>query len=157
MERGSGRRAVGAAALLFAVLAGPAHAATAPAQAQEAPLQELPPQTLSAGQCALALWTRASPAKRVFMAFNRPALARIQTGGRTLELALQSRDGAETYGHAARETFKAGGVEVTTEIEIEPRGGLLSGAVVSSGTLEYKDPAGWSVVLPVAGLLACQS
>jgi len=148
------KQAVAAAALLIATVAGPTYAAAPPAR--EASLQELPPQTLSAGQCALALWTRESPAKRVFMAFNRPAVARIQTGGRTQELALKSRDGAETYGHSTRETFQGGGAEVTTEIEIEPRGGLLSGAVVSSGTLEYKDPAGWSVVLPVAGLLACQ-
>lgn len=121
------------------------------------PLQELPTQTLASGQCALVLWTRTTPARRVFMALNDPAGAKVQVAGRTLDLPRTAWDGAPVFSHYPQQSFSGGGWTVKIGVEFDSRSGLVGGAVAPSGTLELTDAKGVSTVLPVAGMVACQS
>lgn len=150
-----------AAALTAVVLAGcaasPSNLASALAAAgagASIPLEELPPQHLAKGQCALFLWSRGAAARRVVMALNEPPMARIRVAGRTLDLARTDWDGRSSFGHFAHQTFAADGVTLT--LDLGDRRELQGGAVVTSGVLDYRDPAGWSIVLPVGGVIACQ-
>lgn len=119
-------------------------------------LQELPTQKLASGQCALVLWTRTAPARRVFMAVSEPAGAKVQSGGRTVDLARSGASGEAVYGHFPEETFAGGGWEVKATVGFDTKGALVGGALVPSGSLEVRDARGWTTVLPVAGMVACQ-
>ncbi len=132
--------------------------AGAPRAAEQGlPLQELPTQTLVRGQCALVLWTRTAPARRVFMALNDPAGALVQVGGKTVTLARTAWDGAAVFSHYPHQTFSGDGWTLKIDVEFDTRSGLVGGAVAPSGSLELSDAKGWSTVLPVAGMVACQS
>lgn len=120
-------------------------------------LGELPPQKLARGQCALVLWSKELRARRIVMALNAPALARIQVGGRTLELPRTALDGPEVFGHPARQTFAAAGRTLTLEIEVAEGRDLPGGVVVTGGAVDYRDPSGWSTLIPVGGLIACDT
>jgi hypothetical protein len=91
------------------------------------------------------------------MALNSPALARVRIGGRTVDLPRTSFEGEAAFGHYPEQRFAGDGVTLSMQVEIEARGALVGGAVAPSGTLTYEDRSGESVVLPVAGLVACQS
>jgi hypothetical protein len=139
-------------ACALALAAGAARAAEG-----DVPLQELPPQTLDKGQCALALWTRTTPARRVFMAFSTPAAAKVQAGGRTLTLPRTAWDGEAVFGHYPRQTYAGSGWTLRVTVEFDARSGLVGGAVAPSGAIELTDAQGLSLVVPVAGLVACQA
>lgn len=144
----------------FAALATlPAAAAQAPsavASAESIPaLQELPPQRLVKGQCALVAW-RLADRRRIFMALAEPAVGRLQIGGATRDLPRQAQDGPVAYGHAARQTFADGGLSVTLDVEFDSERRLLGGALIRQGTLELKAASGWSTLTPVGGLVACE-
>lgn len=140
------------AGLAAALAAGTARSADA-----DLPLQELPTQTLVHGQCALVLWTRTTPARRVFMALNDPAGAKVQVGGKTLTLARTAWDGSAVFSQYPSQSFTGGGWTVKIGVEFDTRSGIVGGAVAPSGTLELSDAKGWSTVVPVAGMVACQS
>lgn len=146
---------------LLLLAGGCSSARDAPAAAPRAdpsiPLGELPPQKLGEGQCALFLWSRSEPPRRVFMALNTPALARVRIGGRTVDLPRTSFEGDAAFGHYPEQTFAGEDVTLSMQVEIEARGALVGGAVAPTGTLTFDDRSGQSVVLPVAGLVACQS
>lgn len=123
----------------------------------DVPLQTLPPQRLAPGQCALVLWRKSATAQRIFMAFSDPAVARIRVGGRELELARTDAEGERVFGHSPRQVYQGGGVTLGVDLEIDPDRGLLSGAVVPSGVIDFRQQGGASVILPVGGLIACQA
>lgn len=121
------------------------------------PFDELPPQRLDRGQCALVLWTRTTPAKRVLMAVTGPAGARVQSGGKTVTLARTGWSGEGVYGHYPRQTYAGAGMELTVDVEFDTTSRLVGGALAPSGAIALKDAQGWSTVTPVAGMVACQS
>lgn len=131
-------------------------AAPAPAGAG-LPFQELPTQTLAKGQCALFLWARTSPPRRVFMALQDPAVARVRIAGKSVDLPRTAWEGEGVYGHYQRQTYAADGVTLDVTVQMDGRSGLVGGAVVPTGAIEYRDAAGWQTVIPVAGMVGCQS
>lgn len=131
--------------------------AAARADAAETVLQELPTQKLAPGQCALVLWTRDAPARRVFMALTQPSVAKLQSAGRTVDLARTDTQGEAVYGHFPQQTFAGAGWEVRATVTFDTRGALVGGALAPSGSLEVRDAKGWTTVTPVAGMVACQS
>lgn len=139
------------------ILAGALAAPQARSAEAELALQELPTQKLAPGQCALVLWTRTAPARRVFMAVTEPAGARLQSAGRTVELLRTASSGEAVYGHFPEETFAGGGWEVKATVSFDTKGALVGGALAPSGSLEVRDARGWTTVVPVAGMVACQS
>lgn len=119
-------------------------------------LQEVAPQRLSEGQCALVLWTRVQPPRRVLVAFSDPNVARVQIAGKTVDLPQTARSGEIVYGHAPRQTFEGNGIAISFNLEFDQRSGLVGGAIAPNGTLEMRTQGGWSAISPVAGLVACQ-
>jgi hypothetical protein len=145
-----------ACVVLCAAAAPPARAETAPAPTGGLPLEALPTQTLAGGQCALFLWARTTPPRRVFMASQDPAVARIRIDGRSLDLPRAGAEGESAYGHAPVQRYEGQGITLTVRIEMDARSGLIGGAVVPSGSLEYRDAKGWEIIIPVAGMVGCQ-
>jgi len=131
-------------------------AATPAALEAVAPLEELPPQTLTRGQCALVLWSRTTPARRIFMGLNAPPSARVQRGGRTLTLARTAASGEAAYGHPPVQTYSGEGLTLTASVEFDEGEGLVGGAVVPSAAVTLRDETGVETVIPAGGLLACQ-
>ena len=121
----------------------------------EVGLQEIPAQRLESGQCALFLWTRDQPPKRVFVALQSPAVARVKVDGRVLELARVAWEGEAQFGHPPMQRFAGAGLELTVRIQTDTRSGLVGGAVAPAATIEYRT-AGWETVVPAAGMIGCQ-
>jgi len=134
----------------------PAQTAPAPAPAMQGPFGEVAPQSLQPGQCGLALWTRTPSARRVFWAYAVPPVARMTIAGRALDLRRTEESGEPLFGFPPQARYAAGDVAVSVDVDFESRSDLVGGAVVRNGTISYVDRTGAELVLPVAGLLACQ-
>lgn len=104
-------------------------------------LGELPPQPMPQGSgCAIFLWTRGEPPKRIAMLSEQRATVRIVWEGRTLELP-RAGDGQ----------FTGSGVTVGLDIELlnDPGGSIATGVIrlVPDGGEEH--------FIPVGGLRGC--
>lgn len=117
-------------------------------------LQELPPQSLSGGGCAMVVW-RLADRRRVLIALGDPARARVQVSGKVRELPRRSKSGAEIFGLAEQQRFGADDVEVALEVAFDRERRIPGGVLISSGTLTYAASSGWESLTPVAGLIAC--
>jgi hypothetical protein len=149
----------GGAALLVSLAAldcARAGEAAPAAQGSGLPFQELPTQTLGKGQCALFLWSRTTPPQRVFMSLQDPAVARVRIGGKSVDLPRTAWDGESAFGHYQRQSYAGSGLALDVTIQMDARSGLVGGAVVPTGSIEYRDAAGWQTVIPVAGMIGCQ-
>ena len=146
----------GAFAAIACAMSSPAWAEAAPAPTGGLPLEALPTQTLASGQCALFLWARTTPPRRVFMALQDPAVARIRIAGRSVDLPRTAGGGDSAYGHTPIQRFEGEGITLTMKIQMDARSGLVGGAVVPAGSLEYRDAKGWETIIPVAGMVGCQ-
>ena len=152
-------RVVPAIVLAGALLAGCAATGpdrTPPPAAAGLPLSELPAQNLQKGQCAMFLWARTTPPRRVFMALHDPAMARIVVGTRTLDLPRTGWSGEASFGHYPEQRFAGPGFDLRVSVQMDARPGLSGGAVVPSGLVEYRDNTGAETLIPVAGMVACQ-
>lgn len=139
---------------IVAALAAAFTLAASPAALQ---LEEIPVQRLEPGQCTLFLWTRDSPPRRVFMALQAPAIARVRVAGRVVDLPRVGWEGAAVFGHPAVQRYAGDGLELTVRIETDGRSGLVGGAVAPRATIEYRAEGGWETVVPAAGIVGCQS
>ncbi|CAN1558664.1 hypothetical protein MCEMIH16_02531 [Caulobacteraceae bacterium] len=146
----------GLALALLLAEPGRALAEDAPAPTGVLPLEGLPTQTLASGQCALFLWARTTPPRRVLMALQDPAIARIRLDGKSLDLPRVAAEGEALYGHFPVQRFEGEGVSVSVTIQMDARSGLVGGVVVPAGWLEYRDRKGWETIVPVAGMVGCQ-
>lgn len=147
---------------LAAAAAGCASAPVQPPQAVAASpsvgvtLEELPPQRLEKGQCALVLWSRTPKPERLVMALNEPAVARVQIAGQIVELPQVERDGRQTYGHFPNQRYADSRLSITLRVIFDGQENLVGGSVARDGALEIVDNKGWSAAIPVGGLVACQ-
>ena len=121
------------------------------------PFGELAQQKLAPGQCALFLWANTSPARRILMATQNPASARVVMKGRTLDLPLTAWDGEQVMGLYEEQTFTGEGLTLTVRFRGETPNGLIGGVVARDGSVELKDATGWETVVPAAGMIACQA
>lgn len=104
-------------------------------------LGELPPQPMPEGSgCAIFLWTRSEPPRRIAMVSELRATVRIQWAGQTLELA-RTGDGR----------FTGAGITVGLDLSLDsdPSG------TVATGILRITPEAGEEHVIPVGGLRGC--
>lgn len=120
------------------------------------PLGEARAVQLQSGQCALALWTLDAPATRLAIAVSQPAALRVNIDGRTLDLARSDYQGDPVFGHYPRQSWAGDGIVVTLRTGFSTREGMVGGAVTQDATLSYRGAGGEEVVIPVAGLVACQ-
>jgi hypothetical protein len=150
-----------ASAILWTVLFASACAGapkSTPATMTSGPvLGELPPQDLARGQCALVLWAQQMPPQRVFVSLNDPAIARVDVGGKVVELARVSQSGQPLFGQFPKTHYRGGGLSLDVSFVADKAKELNGGAVVSSALVEYVDAQGWTTVIPAAGLIGCQT
>lgn len=117
-------------------------------------LGELPPQVMQPNSCALFLWDRASE-KRVVMALANPATVRVMRGGKTIDLAQSSADGAPVLGFAPHARYGDAALSIGLDLDIVASEG--GGAVIRNGAVTVTEADGSAVVAPVAGLVGCSS
>jgi hypothetical protein len=115
-------------------------------------LGELPPQALSAGECALFLWDRAS-ARRFAMLGRNPALLRLVIDGKITDLPQTTAEGSPVLGFAPTSSFRSANRSYEVRMTILPA--TAGGAVVQDGSLTITEADGSALVLPVAGLAGC--
>lgn len=117
------------------------------------PLDELPPQLLTPGRCALFLWDRASQ-RRIAMATTDPSALTIVRNGRTERLGRDGDPSTTTPGFAAHTVYRNDDLSIATDVSITPT--EAGGGVVRDGTLTITLADGTAIVRPVAGLIGCQ-
>ncbi|MEM7569304.1 MAG: hypothetical protein AAF337_05870 [Pseudomonadota bacterium] len=123
---------------------------------QDFPLEELDQQTLNEGECGLALWTKAQPAKRIFFARNISRSGAINFEGRTIDLMARHERGDLVRGFSPKQLYVGENVTVALDVEIETRQDVLSNAVIRSGVLTLTHASTRrSLVLPVVGVIGC--
>jgi hypothetical protein len=104
-------------------------------------LGELPPQPMPPGSgCAIFLWTRTEPPRRIAMISEQRGTVRISIQGQTVELA---RTGTGLFAGA--------GVTVGLDVSLD---GDPSGAV-AGGVLRIMPDGQEEHVIPVGGLRGC--
>ena len=117
----------------------------------------LAPQRLENGACGMFLWSRAEQPRLVFFSANNEAGARMVIDRKEVLLARASVDGKAFFGQFTTQEFEREDLKIRLTVEIEPRAGIIGGAVVSKGALRLQQDDGWEFVMPVGGLLACES
>jgi hypothetical protein len=120
-------------------------------------LAELPMHSLARGQCALVLWSRNSTPVRFLVTLDRPAVANVMVQGRIVELARVQQNGQSLHGQFPEQHYRGEGISLEVSFAREDARELAGGAVVSSAVVEYVDAAGWTSIIPAAGLIACQT
>ena len=146
------------AASLLAGCAGGVTEPPAPPSATLAgtPFAELPPQPMLEGQCTLVLWSRTDPPLRFLMAFDTPATARVFLDGEVVQLTRVSESGTPVSGQFPEQMFARDGLSLNVSFTTEESGVLEDGMRVSSASVEYSGPTGWTALIPAAGLIACR-
>lgn len=116
-------------------------------------LDELPPQPLAKGSCALFLWDRASQ-QRVVMATAAPAQILVMRGGKPVLLSRSGATGTAVLGFAPHAEYGDGAGQIAIDITITPAEG--GGGVVRDGAITVTTGDGSSIVAPVAGIIGCR-
>jgi|GEM_PF-633937 len=129
------------------------------AQTQSLPQRvgTLPPQVLQDGACGMFLWARGSRARLVFFTSNTDNEGHIVLDGRDVGLPRSVADGDFLFGQYTRQQFAGDALTLSLSVQPDPESRMIGGTVVRHGTLRIEDRAGWSLVLPVAGMIACKS
>ena len=134
---------------------------TAPVAASDQSLRQrlgvLPPQALEAGACGLFLWARDSRADLVFFTSDSDSQAHIAFDGRAMALPRTLADGEFLFGQYTRQQFAGDALNLSLAVQPDAQSRMIGGTVVRHGTLSIEDAKGWSIVMPVAGMIACKS
>mgnify|MGYP005836511603 CR=1 FL=1 len=109
------------------------------------PLAELPPQPFPPGSgCAIFLWTRAEPPKRIAMLSERNERLKVMIGKSAVELARLGEPGS--YG--------AEGLRIRLDLRLDPGQPMGAGGVVA-GVMRIERANEEELALAVGGLRAC--
>lgn len=117
-------------------------------------LEDVAARPLPAGRCSLILFSRDTPARRVLVAYDTPAEAIIQTGGREIALDRRATAGDVAYGHASEASYGgAGGLSLTVRITFDSSP-VRDGAPVREATVTLSRD-GETMIVPAVGVAAC--
>ncbi len=116
----------------------------------------LPPQTLAAGECGLFLWTQDTPRRFVFFsrAATGTASAMLQSSERS-DLTLTAQRG-DLFGQFMTEMDFVTATGQPVSLRLQPGESVEDGQKISAGRIELLDDGGWSTIIPIVGLRACQ-
>lgn len=121
-------------------------------------LEELAPQQLNPGACGMFLWAQSGERPVfVFVALANPAEARVRRDGRDRTLRRTAADGQSEHGHFESQTFSDERITIETDVQFSTTRRLQDGAVIESGVIRVRDREGWETIVPVSGMVACQS
>ncbi|MBL8549592.1 MAG: hypothetical protein JNJ73_06385 [Hyphomonadaceae bacterium] len=157
-------------AFFGAVLAGLALAAAASGTAAAAPdsrqtvqagdvrFEALPPQELRRGECGLFLWARTnSPMLLMTVIGAEDSVARVRADGSQRTLPRTEFDGSPVHGQFERQVFSDGRLTLEVDVHFDANRQIRDGAIVQSGVVRVVNRAGWKTILPVGGMVACQT
>jgi hypothetical protein len=116
----------------------------------------LRPQRLLNGECGIFLWERSEERELVFFGAGDRAEGKMQVAGQEVTLERTSAEGRVVFGQYPMQTYRRGDLTVQLSMEFETRPNMASGAVVPRGSLRFEQTGGWNLVMPVAGMVACQ-
>lgn len=119
------------------------------------PIGAIPQQELPASGCAAFLWTKTQTTALVAMLTSDPAQIRFAPGGKVTDLVRVAQGGGGGHGFATTTDYAGGDWRLTVAIDIVDRPDLVSGAAVPTGTVTLAREGQDSVVVPVAGVVAC--
>ena len=113
--------------------------------------QELPAQTLAAGECGLFVWT-ADDARRFILFGKSQAFKAIwQDGASQRALKIIDQNGTPTQGQFPTQIYDNG---MTLRMMKAQR--IDGGTRYQGGTLSKKTADGWDSVTPVIGVSSCR-
>jgi hypothetical protein len=116
----------------------------------------LQPQRLLQGECGLFLWERSEARDLVFFGRGRQAEGKMQIARQGVTLERVAAEGDVVLGQYPIQTYRRGDLTVYLTLEFEARPNMAGGAAVPRGSLRFEQTGGWNLVMPVAGLVACQ-
>jgi hypothetical protein len=146
--------AVLACASLIAAARGETRAAV---QAGDVRFEELPPQSLERGRCGLFLWARTAQPVLLMAVVDEPSAARVRMDGSQRMLPRTRFDGAPAFGQFERQTFSDGRLTLEVDVQFDAERNIRDGAIVREGVVRVLSGGGWQTILPVGGLVACQT
>lgn len=132
-------------------------AASVPASIDGLPIGALPPQALPASGCAAYLFTTGATRAFAAMVSTAPGALTLAPNGAPTALAQTAASGSTGRGFPANATFASGGVSATLALTVIDRADITDGAAVPDATLTLDRAGQDSVVVPLAGLVACQA
>lgn len=123
------------------------------------PFETLPSQRLKAGECAMFLWTNdreSAEPRRIMMVAGDPLVARVKIAKRFFTFDVRDQSGETKGGLYSQLSFSGYGAKFRLDLKFAERDRLEQGFLVESGTLDYESANGWTAVMPVAGIVACE-
>lgn len=158
--------------VIVALTAMTAHCATAPASRSGAQVSsssgvsaevgddirvgELSPRDLGSGECGLFLWRRAGEQSLVFAFNSSTERAAIVIDGAERALRRTEVVSSTSGAQFGEQVFATTGGEISVRLAIHERQDIADGARISRAVLRVADDRGWSAVIGVGGLAACQ-
>ena len=119
------------------------------------PIAPLPAQSLPTTGCAAYLFAPGDKPVFLALAGADPAQLRVSLDGKVIDLPRIAQSGAGSFGFAGTADYAAGAVKAVLDMKIVTRADLKDGAAVSDATLRIDRDGADSVVVPVAGIVAC--
>ena len=148
-------------AFALAALAVPAAAEEGPAarplptSIDGLPIGAIPQQEMPARGCAAFLWSKTPTTALVAMLTTDPAQVRFAPAGTVTDLVRVAQSGGGGHGFASSTDYAGGDWRLTVAIEVVDRADLVGGAAIPTGTITLTRTGQDSIILPVAGVLAC--
>jgi len=113
-------------------------------------------QKLEDGECGLFLWA-ALPARRlVFFQKNREIGAEMHLDGSVQTLVRQRAEGEQIYGLFPDQSFTTSDLTISLSLAADGLDPVTKGTMIRQASLRIDDSSGWTITMPVAGLIACQ-
>ncbi len=113
-------------------------------------------QALEDGECGLFLWAALPERQLVFFQRARDVGAQMHLDNSVQTLIRTRAEGDQIYSIFPDQSFRAGDLTITLSLATEGLQPVTKGSMVRQASLRLDDPDGWTIVLPVAGLVACQ-
>lgn len=119
------------------------------------PIGAIPQQEMPARGCAAFLWSKTPTTALVAMLTTDPAQVRFAPAGTVTDLVRVAQSGGGGHGFASSTDYAGGDWRLTVAIEVVDRADLVGGAAIPTGTITLTRTGQDSIILPVAGVLAC--
>ena len=119
------------------------------------PSSALGPQELSAGDCALFLWSQTDVSKFIFFSRALSGTASFAQGEVPIALT-QITAGGQIFGQFNTEMSYQAADGRQLSLSVIAGEELVGGQRIDSGLLSLTDTDGWQTKLPVLGVRACQ-
>ncbi|MBY0521317.1 MAG: hypothetical protein K2P79_12935 [Sphingomonas sp.] len=119
------------------------------------PIGAIPRQELPPSGCAAFLWSKTQTSALVAMLTTDPAQIRFAPGGIVTDLVRVAQSGGGGHGFATSTDYAGGDWRLTVAIDVVDKPDLIDGAAIPTGTVTLAREGKDSVVLPVAGVVAC--